>query len=381
MADKIRILHVEDNPIVAKLVQEMILTSDGASYQIEHFPLLKPAIERLSRGGLDLILTDLQLPDSDGINTFQRIQAVVTDIPIIIMTGTYEEEELAVQALKQGAQDYLRKSEVNPNSLLRSVRYSIERQHTKNELKEAYSDLLEAQEKLIQSEKLAGLARFSEGVAHEIRNPLGIIIGGSELLEKKLSGAEEDIKTAVGMIKNAALRASDILKSFLVYAKSSSKTAERSDLCAITRDVTGLFKARSASPDVAINTEIPKEGIYVEVDKEQIAEAISHILNNSLEAITGRGAITIKTYKVPMPGSPDAGAAGIVQIDDTGAGISAENMPKLFEPFFTTRTRTIGKGRGLFTAKTIVESFGGTITIDSVQGKGTSVRIALPCRD
>lgn len=68
-----------------------------------------------------------------------------------------------------------------------------------------------------------------------------------------------------------------------------------------------------------------------------------------------------------------------MQIDDTGSGISRNDMQKVFEPFFTTKIRTVGKGRGLFTAKTIVESFDGTISVESVEGKGTSVKISLPC--
>jgi signal transduction histidine kinase len=360
----------------------MLSSQEKVSFEIEHFALLKPSLERLDHEKFDVALTDLQLPDSNKLESFQKLHAKAPDMPIVIITGTHEEYELAIQSLKEGAQDYLRKSEVNPDSLIRAIRYSMERQKTKNELNKAYSDLKSTQEQLIQSEKLAGLARFSEGIAHEVRNPLGIIMGGVEFLEKKLSDADINIKNSVDMIKNAALRASDILSSFLVYAKSRSKTAEKSDLGDIVSKIAASLRKNVSLANIKLTTEMKKENMCVKIDKGRIEEAITNILNNAVEAMPGGGSINIKGYIAPMPGSSSGRQACIIQIDDTGAGISNENMKKIFEPFFTTKIRTAGKGRGLFTAKTSVESFDGTISIESVEGKGTSVKVALPwCND
>lgn len=379
VTDKIKILHIEYNPIISRLVQEMLSEGCGISCEIEHFSKLSLAIARLLDGGIDVILTDFQLPDSKGINTFQQVHATAPQIPIVIMTGTYEEEGLAIEAIKQGAQDYLRKSEVSSDSLIRSIRYSIERQNIKNELRKAYSDLMTTQEQLIQSEKLAGLARFSEGIAHEVRNPIGIIIGGAELLEKKLSGSDEEVRAFVGMIKTAAIRASDILKSFLVYAKTRSETAEELDLRDVAKSMLESLKKKNIPSNINVVTEISGDRMCVEADKNQIDEAIRNICNNSLESMPDGGTITIKMYKSSMPGSLSEEPAYVIEIIDTGMGIADEDKPKLFEPFFTTKVRTTGKGRGLFISKTIVEFFGGKIVISSAIGKGTDVKIALPC--
>lgn len=394
MIDKVRVLHIEDSPIVAGLVREMFASQESISFEIELFLDIKSAMERLARGGIDIILTDLKLPDSDGLNTFNRIYAEAPDVPIVIITGTYEEDGYALEAMKKGAQDYLRKTEVNPDSLVRAVRYSIERQATKNELKRvnaelnvlyselkgAYADLKATQEKLVQSEKLAGLVRFSEGIAHEIRNPLSIIIGNSELLEKKLTDIDQAAKTSIGTIKTAAVRASDILKTFLVYTGSKNVAAEKTDACNMVQGIVAAFKDKNIPSNVKVVTEIAKEKICAKIEKGRMGEAVTNILNNAVEAMPKGGTITVKVYQSSESTYLPGVNACVIEIDDTGAGISKENMAKVFEPFFTTKDRKReGAGRGLFIAKSIVESFDGQLTIASIEEKGTSAKIILPC--
>lgn len=393
MEEKIKLLHIEDSPIIAKLVKEMLASVKDVSVDIEHFVYVKDGLDRLAKGGVDIVLTDLQLPDSDGLNTFYKIYAEVPEVPIVVMTGTYEEEEMAMEALQKGAQEYLRKAEVNPDTLLRAIRYSIERQRIKNELKKvsdelkvyykelksAYADLKSTQDKLVQSEKLAGLVRFSEGIAHEVRNPLGIIIGGTEVLEKKLAGADEETRNFVDMIKRAAVRASDILKTFLVYSKSGHVTVAKENANDMLFNILKEFKEKNKAAGIEIIENITSEEACVEVDKSQIGEAITGILVNSIEAMPGGGSIVVKGYRSPVSAS-GTGMQYVIMVDDTGSGMPKGDLTKLFEPFFTTKERKReGAGRGLFTAKAIIESFGGHITVDSVEGKGTNVTIMLPC--
>ncbi|GEM_PF-1878602 len=393
MIDKVRLMHVEDSPIIAELIRGMFASEKSISVNIEHFVTVREAMDRLAKGNIDVVLTDLQLPDSDGLNTFNRIYAEAPDIPIIIMTGTYEEEGIALTAIKNGAQDYLRKSEANPDTLVRSVRYAIERQYTKNELrrvsaelsvlykelKDAYADLKTTQERLVQSEKLAGLVRFSEGIAHEIRNPLGIIIGGSEILEKKLDKADKETKESIEMIKRAAVRASEILKTFLVYTVSRNKASERINFGEMMEEMCSSIKKSKIAPNIKIVTDVAKEDMCVNVGIDQIHEAVVSIFNNSAEAMPNGGTITIKAYKGSDSKILSGRSACIIEIDDTGVGIPKENMPKMFEPFFTTSQRKReGAGRGLFVTKNIVESFDGQIVIDSTVGRGTIVKIGLP---
>ncbi len=393
MSDKVRLLHVEDSPIIAQLIQGMFASEKSISVDIEHFVTVKEAMERLAKGNIDIVLTDLQLPDSDGLNTFNRIYAEAPDIPIIIMTGTYEEEEIALTAIKNGAQDYLRKSEASPDTLVRAVRYAMERQYTKNELKRvsdelnvlykelkgAYADLKTTQERLVQSEKLAGLVRFSEGIAHEVRNPLGIIIGGSEILEKKLVKSDKETRESVEMIKRAAIRASEILKTFLVYSVSKNKAAEKVNFGAMMEEICASIKKTRIAPNIKLSTDIAKEDMCVKVVIDQVQEAVLALFNNSVEAMPSGGTITIKAYKGSDPKLLSGRTSCIIEVNDTGVGISKENMPKMFEPFFTTSQRKReGAGRGLFVTKNTVESLEGQITIDSEVGKGTSVKIGLP---
>ena len=123
----IRVLVVEDNPGDARLIREYLAQANGATFQLECVSCLAKALERLSRGGMDVILTDLKLPDSVGLETFQQLRTQAPSTPIILLTGTMAEAEIATQALQQGAQDFLEKGMVSVNYLSRALRYAVER--------------------------------------------------------------------------------------------------------------------------------------------------------------------------------------------------------------------------------------------------------------
>ena len=122
----IRVLLIEDDPGQARLVKQYLVSTESASFQVEHADRLKVGIERLDEGGIDVILTDLNLPDSVGLETFHAIHDHAPDLPIVVLSG-YEDEAAALEAVQAGAQDYLVKGALKPEYLSRTLRYAIAR--------------------------------------------------------------------------------------------------------------------------------------------------------------------------------------------------------------------------------------------------------------
>ena len=124
--DGVRVLLVEDNPQQARLVQAFLSKFQTPAYALVHADRLSAGLERLEESGVDIILLDLTLPDSDGLDTFHTVRAHAEDIPIVILSGI-DDEELAVRAVREGAQDYLLKGDLNASALVRALNFAIER--------------------------------------------------------------------------------------------------------------------------------------------------------------------------------------------------------------------------------------------------------------
>ena len=246
------------------------------------------------------------------------------------------------------------------------------------DLKRAIEQLNLAQGQLIQSEKLAALGRFATGIAHEVKNPLGIILGGMEFLELKLPHAENEVKTAVRKVEEATLRANVIVQNLLKFARPSESKTEKLEPKALIEDTLSLFKFRIPLSKIKIETDFSKDSFYVEVDRSQIEQVLFNILMNAVEAMPGGGEIKIKTYKTVIQEFSASNPFCVIEIVDTGEGIAKEDLGKLFEPFFTTKRDRKGTGLGLFMSRMIVENHKGKLLIESVPHKETSVKVVLP---
>lgn len=141
--DTTLILLVEDDPEDVCLMREMLADVPDFLFEIRHADRLEIALEHLTGGGIDVVISDLGLPDSQGLNTFLELNAHATAVPILVLTGTVDDEEIAIEAVKRGAQDYLVKQKVDGNQLVRSLRYAIERKRLEETIKRmAHHDAL-----------------------------------------------------------------------------------------------------------------------------------------------------------------------------------------------------------------------------------------------
>lgn len=130
----IKVLLIEDNPGDARLIREMLGEGGTASFNLEWADQLSSGLERLAKGGIDVLLLDLSLPDSHGFDTFTKVRIEAQTLPIIVLTGL-NDENVGVRAMQEGAQDYLVKGQVDGNLLVRSIRYAIERQQLVEEVR------------------------------------------------------------------------------------------------------------------------------------------------------------------------------------------------------------------------------------------------------
>jgi len=157
----IRVLIIEDNPGDARLVQETLKGNSDPAYRLEWVDRLSSGLARLSDGGIDVLLLDLGLPDSRGLETLSRIQALAPTVPVVVLSGA-EDEQLAVEAVRQGSQDYLVKAHANQHLLTRSLRYAIQR-------KQAAEALRASEERLRLAVAAANEAIWEYDPVHRLR--------------------------------------------------------------------------------------------------------------------------------------------------------------------------------------------------------------------
>ncbi len=233
------------------------------------------------------------------------------------------------------------------------------------------TELQTMQKHLIQAEKLSALGRFSLGLAHEVKNPLAIILGGIEYLEKKkLGNRHAEIPTVLEDMKEASYRADGVVKSLLKFAQPSPLNLEKASPQELALKMTGLLRYRASLQNIEMEVRIEQGDLVVEMDRNQIEQVLFNLLLNAVEAMAEGGRLTVRIY-------PE-GRFCVLEVADEGPGIPPENLARIFEPFFTTKRGQKGTGLGLSISRMIVENHRGRLWIESEPGRGATARIALP---
>lgn len=230
------------------------------------------------------------------------------------------------------------------------------------------------QRQLAQAEKLAALGRFTANIAHEIRNPLTSVGGFARRLEKALP-ADTKEKEYANIIIAETTRLEKILRNILSFSRESLPNFTQNDLAEVIERVLlmneELFKEKAIG--VKRNfADLPGFSF----DRDMIIEVLENIFLNAVDSMPGGGSLTVSIEKEEREGQSNV----VMKIQDTGSGISAEQMEMIFEPFYTTKAAEQGTGLGLSITKKILESLGGTVEIESEVGKGSVVILSLPFR-
>jgi len=232
---------------------------------------------------------------------------------------------------------------------------------------------------LTQSSKMAALGKLAAGVAHEVNNPLAIIMEKAGWMRDLLS--EEDIKgspnfqefeDAVAKIEFHVRRAKDVTHRLLGFARRMEPTQENIDVNLLLDQTRSFLENEASFRGITFLSDYQKDLPRIESDTSQLQQVFLNIMDNAIDAIDKNGAITVTTRALPETGLVD------IAIADTGKGMSKEAMEKIFDPFFTTKKVGEGTGLGLTISYSIIEKLGGHIHVKSEEGQGTTFHITLP---
>jgi signal transduction histidine kinase len=276
-------------------------------------------------------------------------------------------------------------------NILRIFNWEI-RQKLENNLEKlqlVHAKLKETQGQLIQAEKINAIGQLASGVAHEVKNPLAIIMQGINYLEDKISPEQKDIYEILGMIKDSIKRADNIIQSLLEFSRARALSLEPCDINSVLESALNLLRQSLKFDHIEIIKDIKKDILKVSVDKNKMEQVFINLLLNAIQAMPAGGRIIIRSYDTQLEETKngvgkrkeDSFGVGekavLVEIEDTGEGISEENLKRIFDPFFTTKGPKEGTGLGLSVTRNIIIMHKGLIEAKSQVGKGTKVTITL----
>ncbi len=229
---------------------------------------------------------------------------------------------------------------------------------------------------LVQTEKLASLGRMSAGVAHEINNPLTGIVTFAHLLKKRVSPGSTD-EEDLDMIIEQAERCTKIIKNLLTFSRITPSEKGEININDMLNRTIYMVKNQVRFHNIKFNIEFEQPSFIVLGDASQFQQIFLNMFINAADAMSNKGTITIVTRRILEDNAPYVE----IEFSDTGCGMSEETLGKLFEPFFTTKPVGKGTGLGLSVSHGIVKHYGGSISVKSTIGKGTSFFVKLPLID
>jgi signal transduction histidine kinase len=382
----LRTLLVEDNPDDAELVIRELRRGgrEPVSRRVQTAEEMKAALEGQS---WDAIISDYSLPTFSAPAAFALMRSLNLDLPFIVVSGTVG-EEVAVEAMRAGVHDFLLKGQ------LRRLVAAIEREMREASMRAERRGI---QAQLLISDRMASVGTLAAGVAHEINNPLAVVVGNLHVIGQDaiaLSGDLQmipaEIKTALGErfprilatvtalceatrdAEEAGERVRTIVRDLRVFSRSEAETRDAVDVHAVLESSLRMARneIRPRAEIVRRFGDVPK----VNVNEARLGQVFLNLIINAAQAIpegkTRQNSITITTRR------QDNMVA--VEFADTGSGIAPDVLPRIFDVFFTTKPIGVGTGLGLAICHRIVTAMDGRIEVDSRPDEGTTFRVLLP---
>jgi signal transduction histidine kinase len=232
-------------------------------------------------------------------------------------------------------------------------------------------ELKETQEQLIQKEKLASVGQLAAGVAHEINNPLSAILLYADVLCQEISPENTQQYQDLQMILKEAIRCRTIVNDLLSFSRQNEVLAQPTDLNALLEETVVEVSVHERFQGVGIQMDLDPGLPIIEADPFQLRQVFCNLMNNAADAMPEGGTLSLRTKQGPWTGLITA------EVQDTGEGISEENMKRLFTPFFTTKPLGKGTGLGLAIIYGIVKMHRGQIGVQSQVGQGTTFSLTL----
>ena len=241
---------------------------------------------------------------------------------------------------------------------------------------EDITDWREAQERFAQAEKLAAIGTLAAGVMHEINNPLATIAACAESLELSIEDQPPPLRDGLRLIQSEVARCKGITDSLLDFSRPKATDMTLIDVNAAIERTLFVLRHHSRFKKLSVDTHLdPSLGAVVLANEEQLVQVFMALLINAMDAMREQGTIELRTRW------SDDTRSVVAEVVDHGEGIRRANLPKIFEPFYTTKPPGRGTGLGLSICYAIVAEHGGRIEVDSTPGEGSVFRIVLPRTD
>lgn len=348
----LRVLVVEDNPADVRLLQIALASDERARYEADTVGSAGDALRMLGACEYDVLLVDLTLSDSTGLESFRQLRDAAPTLPIVILTQS-DDDRLAVAAVSAGAQDYLVKGQTDAVLLGRTLRHALERQRLVNQLRQMDQARRE----------------FIAHAAHELRTPLTTIAGMAALIEERRDDLGEDrFEQMLEAILLQSRRAGELSKALLDLSQ-----VESGDLnlqvrpTAVGQAVRTAVAAAPGGEEVAVSVD-EAEDLEALVDSARLEQILVNLVANA-----GRYGRRV------WVGARGVDDRVLVTVEDDGPGVPEELVPHLFEPFVRgPSARGEGAGLGLTITRRLVEALKGTIVYEPRDPNGARFAVWLP---
>ncbi len=371
-----KILLIDDSREFLQ-VMEATLNSLG-NYQVFCLDQPQAAVTMAQRINPDVIVLDVYMPGLSGQEVCRQFKSdpQLRHIPVLFLTAVGSDGRFRARCLEEGGDDFLEKP-VSSEELIARIRVLLRIKSLQDELRRERDELerkvqARAQE-LKQTETLAAIGKMVAGVAHEIRNPLGAISNSAAVLSRDLILEGEDRKL-MEIIVREANRLKETINEFLTFAHPAPYYFAPVDLSRIIEDVLFLVRRDTlCTREVDVQVDIASDLPLVQVDRDRLQRILWNLIRNSLEALKGKGQITLRAER-----KDQEGISGVeISLSDNGPGIPPQDRDLIFEPFFTRKAR--GSGLGLALVHNAVKAHGGRIALEERAGqRGCEFHIWLP---
>jgi signal transduction histidine kinase len=385
MDERIAILILEDDLAFADMLGQLLPEAVHRPIRLQHVTRVKDALKALRSERFDVILLDLNVPDSAGGATLSQVLSPAGGTPVVVLTSV-DDEALAIQAVREGAQDFVVKAEVDRRMLGRVIRYAIERKrgvevlhHALADVNKAHEELKAAQLQVVQSEKLEAVSTFAAGVAHEVKNPLQTIILGVDYLSNHLKSEDQMAAAVLNDMAEAVGRADAIIRGLIEFSVYSKRTVKNEDLTAIVEQALHAVRVELANYPIQLKVELT-DNLPLRADLRSMKHVVINLLMYCVRGMQEGGALTVRTLGQdlnealvlggkPLPHFKPGERVVMADIEDT-----ADHMTPT-EPRPAGARRDLS-GLGLTVLKKIIELYGGVIHIDE-RREGSKFRIVF----
>ncbi len=370
MKEKVlQVLLVEDNAGDARLLREMFSRERPGTFEVTHVVRMSQALAVLAKGGVDVVLLDMGLPDEHGIDSVRRARAAAPGVPLIVLTGL-DDEALAAEAMKEGAQDYLIKGQIENRALPRALRHAIERHRMQME-----ADLIRTQQMEFKDE-------FLSHVSHELRSPLTAIYLFITILLDGLAGEvnlkqHEYLESILRNCRQLQAMINDLFEASGVQAGKLVVELQCASLGDAIVYAVNTLQGDATAKGVNLSSDMEGGLPFLSADPMRLRQILIILIHNAIKFTPANG--TVKVQARVLDENP---RLLLLEVSDSGCGISPDMTGRIFERHFQASDPALagrkGLGLGLYICKALVTRQGGQIWAKSEPGQGSVFSVSLP---